>query len=155
MRDRHSVQPANGTTNPLQQGLGTFFLKHGVVEQFNERATVEKFNDELATLVVQIPHRRYGKPGLSCAYQQPRLADHAPDTQAVVKVRVSPRTRPPLFANSRFSKPVAFPDLGLRSEVESFDWIEDHAQHTMVFFLKIHAQTPFEKGCRFRTIRDA
>ena len=57
----HSVQPA-GTANPLQQGLGGFFLKHGVVEQFNERATVEKFNDELATVVVQIPHCRYGSP---------------------------------------------------------------------------------------------
>ena len=139
MRDRDSVQPANGTANPLQQSLGALFVKKGVVEQFNEWAAAEKFNDELATLVVQIPHRRYGKPGLSRAYQQPRLADHAPYPQAVVKVRVSPRPRPPLFANGRLSKPVALPDLGLGPEVEPFDWIEDHAQHTMVFFLKIHA----------------
>ena len=69
-----------------QDGLGGGGGGGLVVEHVDERSAVQMFDDELATLVIQIPHRWDGESCFSSADQEARFADHSANAKAMVKV---------------------------------------------------------------------
>ena len=90
VRRGHPVQRSYRCTHLAEDRLrmkGGGFI---VVEQFNERATVEVLKNELTSIVVQVPHARHRQPCFSSSNQQTRFADHPSNTKTVVEVWVTP-----------------------------------------------------------------
>ena len=131
----YTMEASHRLTHAVEDSVGLLFGCGFVVQHVDERATVEVFNDELAAFVVEVPNRWHGEACFPGANEQSSLADHSSNTQTMVQVGVSPRTRSTLFPHRRSPEPFPFPHLGLCAEVKAFGGVEGHdwAQPGFVF----------------------
>jgi hypothetical protein len=111
--------------------LDGFFIGVGLIEHLDEGGPREVLENELAAVVVKVPHGRNRESGFSGSHQQTGFADHSPNPQSVVEVGVPPRSRPSLLSYRFLAEPLAHPNLGFGPQVKALCGFEDHDPPTV------------------------
>ena len=141
-----TVKASHASTNPMERCSNITFFRSFGVEDFDERGTFQVLDDELPSLVIQIPHRRYGKAGFPRTNQQTCFAHHATNAKTVIEVGMTPRTWPSLFTDSGLTEPHPLPNLRLGPQVKALGRLEDHGTTQAWDFLKLQPHPFIEKG---------
>ena len=147
-----AVKSPHASTDSMERCPNVAFLLAFGVENFDERDAFQVLDDELPSLVIQIPNGRDGKAGFPRTYQQACFAHHATDAKTVVEVWMAPRTGAPLFTYSGLTEPNPLPNLRLRSQVQALGGLEDHGTTHAWGFLKLQPYPFIEKGLMRGTV---